>query len=122
MGGRIHLGVKDAVGLAADDDGSGAAEAARRGGARIGGAGWVGDEEAGLFRGEVEDVDAAGSGVEHLLVVRGVGVDVEVEAAGVGLGGDAPDSVAGIFIDPGSGRKLLGREHESEEGGCGCEG
>ena len=46
-------------------------------------------------------MDAVGRGVDHLLVVGGVGVDVEVEAAGVGFFAEAPDAVAGVFVDPG---------------------
>ena len=100
----VGAGEEDAVGLVADDDGAGSAAEARglRRLRRLG-AGRIGDEEACLHGGEVEDHDAAGGVVDHLLVVGGVGVDVEVEGAGVGLVGDAPDAVAGVFVDPGFG-------------------
>src|SRR5258708_8753605 len=60
-------------------------------GGGVGGGGWgggwgggIGHEEAGFAGVHVEDVDAVGCGVDHRLVIGGVGVDVEVEAAGVG--------------------------------------
>ena len=109
MSGGVGAGEEDAVGLVADDDGAGsAAEAGHGGVVGVGGRRGVGDEDARLHGGEVEDADAVGRVVDHLFVVGRVGVDVEVEGAGVGLVGDAPDAVAGVFVDPGLGRELFG--------------
>ena len=79
----------------------------RPGGIRRGRGRRVGNEQAGLAGGHVEDVDAVRRGVDHLLVVGRVGVDVEVEAAGVWLVAETPDAMAGVLVDPCFGRRLL---------------
>ena len=105
--GGVGHGVEDGVGDAAGDDGVDAAEAELLR-AVVGGARRVGDQQAGLVRGEIVGVDAVRRGVDHGLQVRRVGVDVEVEAGGVGLVGDADDAVAGVLVDPGLGRDGTG--------------
>jgi hypothetical protein len=69
----------------------------------------------GLARVHVEDVNAVGRGVDHLLTVGCVGVDVEVEAAGVGFVAEPPDAVAGVLVNPGLWR-LLGAGEGRERG------
>ncbi len=101
VGFGIGFGEEDAVGLVADDDGvDGVTEVGWSAGGGVGGARRVGYEEAGLAGGEVEGVDAVGGVVDHQLAVGGVGVDVEVEAGGAGLVGEANDAVAGVLVDP----------------------
>ena len=100
----IDAGEEDAVGFVADDDGVGSAAEARHGRVvGVGGRRWIRDQHARLHGREVENADALGRVVDHLLVVGRVGVDVEVEGAGVGLVGDAPDAMAGVLVDPGLG-------------------
>ncbi len=107
----ILLGEEDAVRLAAGDEGvriaAGPGSANRAG---VGGGfvsrGRIRDEQARLVRLHIEHMDAVRRGVDHRLVVGRVGVDVEVEAAGVRLIAQPPDAVAGIFVDPTLWRQL----------------
>ena len=103
----FSLRVEDAGCFVADHNGVNAvAETRCWVAAGVGWVRWVGDKEPRLFGGESENVDAVGSGVDELFPVRGVVVDVEVKGGGAGFVGEAIDTVARIFVDPGGGEAL----------------
>ena len=66
------------------------------------------DYLAGRVRIEVQHGDAIRCSVDHLLAIGRVAILVEVEAGGVGFVGEANDTVAGVGIDPGFGRRVGG--------------
>ena len=79
--------------------------------------------------GAVENVDAVRRGIDHLLRVGCIGVDVEVESAGVGLVAEPPDAMAGILVHPAARRHGAARcglrnagERKQGEGECSNDG
>jgi hypothetical protein len=78
----------------------------------------LGTTQARLLGLHVHGVDAVGRGVDHGFVVGGVAIHVEIKTTRVGLIGEAPDTVAGVLVDPGLRRGGLCSLGGDDRGWC----